>query len=157
MSHYKLFRLTIAIALLLSFFLMACSALAPEPSPEPPAESLLPAATDFVPETSSGESHPTVVRMQPASAGTAIIIDHTTTDITAIPANWLEAAKQNVVWLYGHTSHGSQLVTGANYLNEHGSPPTYNFVVEWGTVPAQLDPLAMRLANDDGWSWDPGE
>ena len=176
MNHHKLFRSTIAIALLLSF-LMACSAPAPELAPEPPAESLPPAATDFVPETSSGESHPTVARTQPTpEVGTspeprsatkqpaaatqltaAIFIDHTTTDLSRIPSAWIEAAKQQVVWLYGHTSHGSQLVTGASYLSERVDPPTFNFVVEWGAAPGQGDPPALRLADDDGWSWDPDE
>jgi len=36
-------------------------------------------------------------------------------------------------------------------------PPAFNFVTAWGAVPAQTDPPALRLADDDGWSWDPGE
>ena len=47
-----------------------------------------------------------------------IIIDHTTTDITAIPQVWIEAAKQSLHIGYGHTSHGSQLTSGMTGLVE---------------------------------------
>jgi len=42
-----------------------------------------------------------------------IIIDHTTTDISKIPPYWIEQAKALLRASYGHTSHGSQLVTGS--------------------------------------------
>ena len=53
-----------------------------------------------------------------ASASQPIIIDHTTTDITAIPQTWIEAAKQSLHIGYGHTSHGSQLTSGMTGLVE---------------------------------------
>lgn len=46
------------------------------------------------------------------AAGEAIIIDHTSTDITAVPQVWIEKARDELHIAYGHTSHGSQLVTG---------------------------------------------
>jgi hypothetical protein len=46
----------------------------------------------------------------------ATIIDHTCTDIHAIPASWIDAAKANLHIVYQHTSHGSQLITGMNTL-----------------------------------------
>lgn len=53
-----------------------------------------------------------------------IIIDHSTTDITAIPQMWIEAAKDELHIYYGHTSHGSQLMTGmsglVNFANDGG-------------------------------------
>jgi hypothetical protein len=142
-----------AIALLLSL-LMACSAPAPEPAPEPPAESV--PSEPAVPETTGPvEPRPTTEPLPRAPSGSAVVVDHTCTDLSKIPPAWIEAAQQNVVWLYGHTSHGSQLVTGANYLSQHATPPRFNFVTEWGAVPSPTDPPAMRLADDDGWSWDP--
>jgi len=42
----------------------------------------------------------------------AIIIDHASTDIAAIPQAWIEEAKRQLHIAYGHTSHGSQLTTG---------------------------------------------
>ncbi|MBN2007422.1 MAG: hypothetical protein JXA21_29020 [Anaerolineae bacterium] len=55
------------------------------------------------------------VMAAPAMDG-PIIIDHTSTDITAIPQEWIEAAKANLHIAYGHTSHGSQLTTGMTGL-----------------------------------------
>ena len=42
----------------------------------------------------------------------SLIIDHNTVDITAIPQQWIETAKNDLHIYYGHTSHGSQLTTG---------------------------------------------
>lgn len=46
----------------------------------------------------------------------AIIVDHSCTDISAIPDQAIEAAQANLHIAYGHTSHGSQLVTGMTGL-----------------------------------------
>lgn len=46
----------------------------------------------------------------PASG--AIIIDHNCIDLSAIPSKWIDAAQDLIKLHYGHTSHGSQLVTG---------------------------------------------
>ena len=47
-----------------------------------------------------------------ATAQSPIIIDHTCTDYTQIPESWIQTVKDNLLIGYGHTSHGSQLVTG---------------------------------------------
>ena len=56
----------------------------------------------------------------------AIIIDHTCTDITAIPQSVIENAKENLHIVYSHTSHGSQLTYGmtalVNFMNGLGYP-----------------------------------
>jgi len=49
--------------------------------------------------------------LQRSQAGQAIIIDHTTTDISKIPDYWIEQAKKVAVH-YAHTSHGSQVLSG---------------------------------------------
>ncbi len=87
----------------------------------------------------------------------AIIIDHTTTDISLIPTEWIESAKENVVWAYGSTSHGSQLVAGAEYLSEADDSALYQFGEEWETPPDQTDPTLLRMGYDSSWSWDPDE
>lgn len=110
------------------------------PSPSPLPTTGWPAAT--LPPSAS-----------PASQ--AIIIDHTCTDLSRIPARWLEQAKQSVVWLYGSTSHGTQLWTGAGYLSEDVDPSAYNFCKDWQVPPPQEDPPCLRMGYDDGWSWDP--
>lgn len=53
----------------------------------------------------------------------AIIIDHTCTDISKIPIAWINQAKRNLRCSYGHTSHGSQLITGMTaYMNDAAYP-----------------------------------
>jgi hypothetical protein len=90
----------------------------------------------------------------PPSSG-AIIVDHTATDLGQIPDEWLERAKETVVWAYGSTSHGTQLWTGAEYLSEAVDPPRYRFCLEWRTPPGPGEPPCLRMGYDDSWSWDP--
>ncbi len=45
-------------------------------------------------------------------------IDHHCVDITQIPQSWIEAAKNDLHIVYGHTSHGSQITTGMSGLVE---------------------------------------
>ncbi|MBN2002701.1 MAG: DUF11 domain-containing protein [Anaerolineae bacterium] len=54
--------------------------------------------------------------LAPQARTAPLIIDNRNTDITAIPQQWIEAAKQQLHIAYGHTSHGSQLTTGMNGL-----------------------------------------
>jgi len=42
----------------------------------------------------------------------AVIVNHASIDLEAIPATWITQAKQTLHIAYGHTSHGSQLTTG---------------------------------------------
>ena len=51
-----------------------------------------------------------------AAADEPIIVDHTCTDLGKIPAYWIEQAKDLLRVSYGHTSHGSQPVTGMSVL-----------------------------------------
>ena len=48
----------------------------------------------------------------------SMIIDHSCTNIFKIPVEYIEEAKQKLVIAYGHTSHGSQLVTGMENLDQ---------------------------------------
>jgi hypothetical protein len=91
----------------------------------------------------------------PSPAGQAIVIDHTTTDLGQVPAEWLDRARQSVVWAYGSTSHGTQLWVGADYLGEVVGRQAYRFCRGWRTPPAQGNPPCMRMGYDDSWSWDP--
>jgi len=87
----------------------------------------------------------------------AVIIDHTTIDLSLIPPEWIEAAKENVVWVYGSTSHGSQIVSGIVYLREYGDPALFTFSEDWEIPLDQANPLRLRMVYDSGWSWDPGD
>jgi hypothetical protein len=56
------------------------------------------------------------VRAMPADTNQAIIIDHTSVNINAVPQHWIEEAKDTLHIAYGHTSHGSQLTSGMSGL-----------------------------------------
>ena len=51
------------------------------------------------------------------------VVDHTDTDVSVIPDYWIEQAKKFVVH-YAHTSHGSQVLSGLEWLES--SDPKYN-------------------------------
>ena len=74
-----------------------------------------------------------------------IIIDHTCTDLSRIPAYWLEQAKQLTIH-YAHTSHGGQICQGAENLESLND--TYSFARRAsGTegLPPVEDPPALRM------------
>ena len=54
----------------------------------------------------------------PAGAQEALIIDHKCTKFQAVPDYWIEQAKLTFFCSYGHTSHGSQIVSGMGNLSE---------------------------------------
>jgi antitoxin component of RelBE/YafQ-DinJ toxin-antitoxin module len=58
--------------------------------------------------------------------GQAMIIDHTCTDINKIPGNYLEKSKTMFQVAYGHTSHGSQIVSGMKALRK-SRPDLFGF------------------------------
>ncbi len=47
---------------------------------------------------------------------TAIIVDHTCVDLDRIPPRYIVKAQEGLGIAYGHTSHGSQLVSGMQAL-----------------------------------------
>lgn len=88
----------------------------------------------------------------------AIIVDHTSTDIGAIPQSWIEQAIQTLHIEYGHTSHGSQLTTGMSglvtFANKGGlglSLPDNIFRFNYGGVGGELDLREGDLAGDVGY------
>ena len=56
----------------------------------------------------------------PAAAQGPIIIDHNCTDLGLVPPAYVVQAKANYRMSYGHTSHGSQLVSGMEVIR--GAP-----------------------------------
>ena len=94
----------------------------PSPAPAPTTAAAMPA--------------PTSAPLSVAPSDGAIIVDHNCTDVSLIPAQWLEQTKQRVVWAYGSTSHGTQLWAGADYLSGSVDSPSYRFCSNWRTAPA---------------------
>jgi len=73
----------------------------------------------------------------------AIIIDHTCTDLSKIPQHWIEQAKAQHRICYGHTSHGSQPVTGMTVLE---GDPSNNGLYDFNTNGA-IEAGVLSLAN----------
>jgi hypothetical protein len=64
--------------------------------------------------------------LQPIVMAQPVIINHMCTDLSQIPPRWIDSAKSKLKIAYGHTSHGSQVVTGMEALFAfHGE--IYNF------------------------------
>ncbi|MCD6487528.1 MAG: hypothetical protein J7K35_09435 [Syntrophobacterales bacterium] len=74
-----------------------------------------------------------------------VIIDHTCTDLSQIPDNWLEQAK-TLTLHYAHTSHGSQITSGiSNLESQH---PEYSVAIRVGSsegLPSAEDPPVLRI------------
>ena len=85
----------------------------------------------------------------------AIVADHTTADAGSVPPpDWRDRAAEEVVWAYGSTSHGTQVWTGAEYLEALLGTAARPFQRDWHQVPSQTVPERLRMAYDSGWSWD---
>ena len=94
--------------------------------------------------SASNEASVTSPSQQPSGS---TIIDHRCTDFDQIPSPWITAAKNTLRIAYGHTSHGSQLVTGMQGLITFKGP-LYSF--NSGGTGGALDLRAFK-------SWDVGE
>lgn len=82
-------------------------------------------------------------------AQTSIIANHNSAKLSIIPTNWIDSAKAKLHIAYGHTSHGSQLITGMEGLeNWKGSQYAFN---EGGSNGAlDIDDYAFSGASDLG-------
>ena len=84
-----------------------------------------------------------------AVAQTSIIANHNSAKLSIIPTNWIDSAKAKLHIAYGHTSHGSQIITGMDGLeNWKGSQYAFN---EGGSNGAlDIDDYAFSGASDLG-------
>ncbi len=57
----------------------------------------------------------------------SMIVDHTCCDISAVPRAAVQDAIDNLHICYGHTSHGSQLITGMDGLADFLGDDLYNY------------------------------
>jgi hypothetical protein len=67
----------------------------------------------------------------------ALIINHNNIDITQIPDQWLTAARQLTIH-YGQTSHGSQILSGLDYLETYINGTKYAYAISEGGTPPSL-------------------
>ncbi|MBL7063151.1 MAG: DUF11 domain-containing protein [Anaerolineae bacterium] len=96
-----------------------------------------------------------------------IIVDHTCTDLSKIPDYWLEKAKELALH-YAHTSHGSQINSGIEALEQQD--PKYDFSIFYAgavpptSLPCEADALCIFDGNppetyinpEDYWSMESG-
>ena len=103
-------------------------------------------------------------RQQTASAVAShlqfpIIIDHTTSDLEQIPEYWIRQAKKDLRVAYGHTSHGSQPITGMAVLQaDPSNGGLYDFVRGGETISGALSIADSTpsgdLGNPDRVTWE---
>ena len=65
--------------------------------------------------------------IMPLAFSQAQTIDHNCIDLHSIPSNWIDSAKAKLNIGYGHTSHGSQIVSGMNAIEAYYTDGTYNW------------------------------
>jgi hypothetical protein len=85
-----------------------------------------------------------------------MIIDHECRSLAAIPLEWIGQAKADLHIAYGHTSHGSQVVTGMEGLVAFkGSQYTFNPRGTGGALDLRDTPFsgASDLGNPDRTAW----
>jgi uncharacterized repeat protein (TIGR01451 family) len=78
-------------------------------------------------ETLATEAAPASTLSHRLQASAPIIIDHTCTNLSQVPDYWIEQAKSLLRVSYGHTSHGSQPVTGMTVLENNTPSGLYDF------------------------------
>jgi uncharacterized repeat protein (TIGR01451 family) len=106
-----------AMVMGLSVAAIASGSAAPPDRPGPTTPDLeLPTFDVRIPEPVQPVHAAASERARNAASNRAIIVDHTCTDITAVPQEWIEEAKRTLHIGYGHTSHGSQLTSGMTGL-----------------------------------------
>lgn len=112
----------------------------------------------FLPQISNGFHKlflPLVARQQPPPPEEqAIIIDHTCIDLSKIPDHWLEEAKKLTIQ-WAHTSHGSQIISGALWLETQNSK--YSIAVRAGGtegLPPAENPPALRMYDGNNYPGD---
>jgi hypothetical protein len=92
----------------------------------------------------------------PAPGAEAIIVDHSTLSLQAIPSTFIDQAKQRLHIAYGHTSHGSQLTTGmAGLVGFAGPQYSFNAGGTGGALDLRESVFgsAYDLGNPDRTAW----
>ncbi len=85
-----------------------------------------------------------------------LVMDHQATTLVSIPSAWIAKAKSDLRIAYGHTSHGSQLVTGMSGLvTWKGSLYRFNSTGADSALQLRDTPFsgASDLGNPDRTTW----
>ena len=70
-----------------------------------------------------------------------LIIDHPCANLDAIPANWIDQVKNNCRMHYAHTSHGGQLISGMQTIEDNNG--LFNVEVEEMQLPDANDAFCI--------------
>lgn len=82
-----------------------------------------------------------------------IIIGHTSTDLSTVPLEYVNEAKNTLKVWYSHTSHGSQITSGIENLQNHiGEPYTFNPEGSGGALSYQ-ERTDVDLGSNGDTSW----
>jgi hypothetical protein len=89
-------------------------------------------------------------------AAKAVIADHTSAKLSIIPAEWAQKARESLHIVYGHTSHGSQIIYGMMGLRYFKNEPfIYEKNAPKGSIDLRDNPFGeeLDLGNPDGKTW----
>jgi len=82
-----------------------------------------------------------------------ILIDHSSTELEAVPLSYINLAKTTFRLWYGHTSHGSQITSGIENLQNHlGEPYTFNSGGTGGALSYQEE-WSIDLGHNGDTAW----
>jgi hypothetical protein len=87
----------------------------------------------------------------------AVIVNHTSISLSAIPSTYIDQAKQELHIAYGHTSHGSQLTTGmAGLVTFAGAQYSFNAGGTGGALDLRegVFGAAQDLGNPNRTAWE---
>lgn len=85
------------------------------------------------------------------------VADHASANLSLIPASWVDSARHKLTIAYGHTSHGSQIVTGMSGLAAFaGERYAFNAAGAGGALRLIDSPFpgASDLGNPDRIAWE---
>ena len=71
----------------------------------------------------------------PDAPAASTIIDHNCTDLAKVPSSWIQRVRQDLRIGTGHTSHGSQLLSGMMAFRGKGGSTYYFSYSDWGLQP----------------------
>ncbi|HEX2968313.1 MAG TPA: hypothetical protein VHO46_04345 [Bacteroidales bacterium] len=87
-------------------------------------------------------------------SSSTMMIDHTSTDLSGIPSEYITKAKSTLHIAYGHTSHGSQLTDGMSGLvSFKGAAYSWNNGGTGGALDLHDYAMSGDLGNPDFTSW----
>ena len=78
----------------------------------------------------------------PPACADAIIIDHNCTNLSEIPDGWIDATQDHIKLHYAHTSHGGQLTTGLQRIENVDSK--YSYSRSTSSLPTEAGTLCVK-------------